>query len=184
MGNKKSVIAPNVLFLGVNDAGKTTIIHSCVNDFTQPPTKVILPTIGHSVSHFKLNKVKFTVWDVPGREKFRDLWVNYYKDCQAVVFVIDAASENSVLSESRDLLTESILQHIRLKDKPVLVLANKQDLPNARSPVTLQELINVHISKRKKCNYMIFGCCAKTGEGLEEAFKWLATEIKKQAKPA
>jgi ADP-ribosylation factor-like protein 6 len=35
--------------------------------------------------------VKFTVFDMSGAGRYRTLWEQYYKDAQAVIYVIDSA---------------------------------------------------------------------------------------------
>ena len=59
----------------------------------------------------------------------RPYWRCYYQDTNAVVYVIDSADKER-LDVSRQEL-ELMLQEEELKGAPVLILANKQDLPNA-----------------------------------------------------
>ena len=60
----------------------------------------------------------------------------YYEDTAAVIFVIDSADESQYLTSKAEffnLLVANDLQHT-----PILIFANKQDMPSAR---TEQEII-------------------------------------------
>ena len=59
----------------------------------------------------------------------RPYWRCYYQDTNAVVYVIDSADRERLDVARQEL--ELMLQEEELRGAPVLVLANKQDLPNA-----------------------------------------------------
>lgn len=79
------------------------------------------------------------------------------------------------MKEASDELARMLYED-ELRDIPVLVLANKQDLGNAYSAEQVHKEFNLDSLKREtKC----FGTSAKTGQGLSEAFDWLANIINK-----
>lgn len=59
----------------------------------------------------------------------RPYWRCYYQDTNAVVYVIDSADKDRMEVAKQEL--ELMLQEEELRGAPVLILANKQDLPNA-----------------------------------------------------
>lgn len=59
----------------------------------------------------------------------RPYWRCYYQDTNAVVYVIDSADKDRLEVARQEL--ELMLQEEELRGAPVLILANKQDLPNA-----------------------------------------------------
>lgn len=70
-----------------------------------------------------------------------------------------------------------ILRYESLREVPLLVLANKQDLPGALSPEEL--CLKLHL--RKVCEgraWYIQPCSATTGMGLEEGFRRIAYLMK------
>jgi len=69
----------------------------------------------------------------------------------------------------------NILYHDDLKDAVVLVLANKSDLPGARDPGEVSELFG--LSDVRTHEWHVQGCCAITGQGLDEALDWLTTKL-------
>jgi len=52
----------------------------------------------------------------------------------------------------------------------ILFLANKQDLPNAKNCRTLARWLGLESWDR--LIWGVFGCCAITGEGLDDALRW------------
>lgn len=88
---------------------------------------------------FQKNKINFTVFDMSGQGKYRTLWEHYYAQCEAIIFVVDAADDLRFAVAQNEL--EMLLQHedIRNKQLPMLFFANKSDLPNAH---TQQEIAN------------------------------------------
>ena len=69
----------------------------------------------------------FTVWDVGGQEKIRQLWKHYYQNSEGLIFVVDS-SDRERMYEAREELF-GILDSDAMRGVPVVVLANKQDLP-------------------------------------------------------
>lgn len=77
---------------------------------------------------FLLNTgVNFLVWDVGGQEKLRPLWKSYTRCTDGIIFVVDSCDIER-LEEAKMELTRTA----RSPDNagvPILILANKQDLP-------------------------------------------------------
>lgn len=67
----------------------------------------------------------------------RPYWRCYYQDTNAVVYVIDSADRERLEVAKQEL--DLMLNEEELKGVPVLILANKQDLPNAMNE---QEICN------------------------------------------
>ena len=63
-----------VLMLGLDAAGKTTILYK----LKLGEVVSSVPTIGFNVETLEYKKTKFTVWDVGGQDKIRLLWRHYY----------------------------------------------------------------------------------------------------------
>ena len=61
----------------------------------------------------------------------RPLWREYYQNTSVLIFVVDS-SDRERISESRDELRK-LLAEEELKNCVLLVMANKQDLPNVMS---------------------------------------------------
>ena len=89
----------------------------------------LLVAVGFNVETVTYKNLKFQVWDLGGQTGLRPYWRCYYQDTNAVIFVVDSADKERIEIAKQEL--ELMLQEEELKGVPVLVLANKQDLPNA-----------------------------------------------------
>ena len=75
LGMKKRHV--NVLCVGLDNSGKTTIINQLRPEKAQASD--IVPTIGLSVEQFKTPGLDFTAFDMSGQGRYRSLWEHYYK---------------------------------------------------------------------------------------------------------
>ena len=55
-----------------------------------------VPTVGFNVEEVNYKGLQFTVWDIGGQSKLRDLWHHYYSGSDAVIYVLDAADEERI----------------------------------------------------------------------------------------
>jgi signal recognition particle receptor subunit beta len=60
----------------------------------------------------------------------RTVWKYYFSSINGIVFVVDASGNEEKLADAKDELL-SVLANEEAKNIPILVFANKQDLPNA-----------------------------------------------------
>ncbi|XP_064499749.1 ADP-ribosylation factor-like protein 6 isoform X1 [Pseudopipra pipra] len=105
LGLKKKEV--HVLCLGLDNSGKTTIINKLKPSNAQ--TQDIVPTIGFSIEKFKTSSLSFTVFDMSGQGKYRDLWEHYYKEGQAIIFVIDSSDKLRMVVAKEEL--DTLLNH-------------------------------------------------------------------------
>ena len=70
-----------------------------------------------------------------------------------------------------------VLDNPSVKDNsvPILILANKQDLPTSRNAGEIARALKLHTVTNQ--SYAIFPCSAKTAFNLEEALEWLRQRI-------
>jgi ADP-ribosylation factor-like protein 5B len=64
-----------------------------------------------------------------------------------------------------------VLEHEDLARTPILVLANKQDLPDAMGVEELTRALDLHAIRNH--DWHIQACCALNGQGLLEALSWI-----------
>ena len=169
-----STIPSRVILIGLDNAGKTTILYKLkLNEVI-----TTIPTIGFNVEEVTVKNLTMTVWDVGGQTKIRPLWQHYFQNNDAVIYIVDS-SDQARLEEAREELF-SVLSDDRLRDCALLVLANKQDLPNAASVTQVTDALQLHKLRQRK--WFVQGSCAVSGDGLTEGFTWLADTIKAQKK--
>ena len=118
-----------ILLIGLSESGKTSLLEAVKGAYVKghriAPPDAIPVTIGMNLLKIAVMDMDVTLWDVGGT--MRKIWPQYYGEADGVVFVVDA-SDRQQFGESCEALRE-ILQNTATC--PVLVLANKQDLPHA-----------------------------------------------------
>uniref|UniRef100_A0A8K9WMZ8 ADP-ribosylation factor-like protein 6 n=1 Tax=Oncorhynchus mykiss TaxID=8022 RepID=A0A8K9WMZ8_ONCMY len=179
LGLKKKEV--NVLCLGLDNSGKTTIINQlkpiivCLSVFClcvlQTQTQDIVPTIGFNIEKFKSSSLSFTVFDMSGQSRYRNLWEHYYKESHAIIFVIDSGDKLRMVVAKEELDTLLNHQDICSRRMPVLLFANKSDLREAMSSVKVSQLLCLENIKDKP--WHICASNAVKGEGLQEGVDWL-----------
>ena len=172
----KNTIDFKILMLGLDLSGKTTILYQMK---TAEVVKTI-PTIGFNVEDVIIENDtqinNLTVWDVGGHEKIRILWKHYYEKTDGLIYVVDSADINRI-EESAEILKE-IMKDENLKNCPILIMANKQDLKEALSPVEITEKLGMNNIEGRE--WSVNGCSANTGKGIKESFDWLNLAMNKK----
>lgn len=158
--------ALRVLILGLDAAGKTTVLYR----LKLGEVVTTIPTIGFNIETVTSGQSTITAWDLGYREKLIPLWRHYYPNTTGMIFVLDSADQSRLL-EAKSIL-DMLLWEENLSGVPVLFLANKQDLPSALLPSqVVTELDLQHISDRP---WLVVGSSCYTGAGLQEGLDWLA----------
>eukprot|EP00968_Pinguiococcus_pyrenoidosus_P013310 scaffold1213_cov256-Pinguiococcus_pyrenoidosus.AAC.3 len=167
-----------IVVLGLEGVGKTTMLKAlqgdreprgekssgghCCTCFTAdltPPTMSVMPSGGFKPVKLNVGRTKATFFDLGGRQKLRGIWANYYHDVHACVFVLDGAAEPEAFTESLRQLKRCMNHHF-LKFKPVLILANKEDLPEARSSNVIRRQLHSAVGVQEGPLVRIFDCVA------------------------
>ena len=134
-----------------------------------------IPTIGFNVETVSpVKNVSFTVWDVGGQDKIRPLWRHYFIGCEGLIYVVDS-SDKSRFAEAQNEL-EWILDSDEMAGVPLVILANKQDLPQAVSPADLAGSLGLDKVRNRK--WHIQGTSALSGEGVFQAMQELSSLVK------
>mmetsp|Transcript_12702 Transcript_12702/g.43316 ORF Transcript_12702/g.43316 Transcript_12702/m.43316 type:complete len:186 (+) Transcript_12702:169-726(+) len=164
-----------ILILGLDNAGKTTILYKLQNE-TDDEEIMTIPTIGFNVEAIEYKNLTLTVWDIGGQDKIRPLWRHYYSDTQGVIFVVDSNDRDRVAMAKDEL--HGLLDQFELRDATVLIYANKQDLPNALPPARLVQELELNSLRTHK--WYIQACCGTSGDGLYEGLDWLSATLTKR----
>lgn len=164
-----------ILMVGLDAAGKTTVLYK----LKMNETIATIPTIGFNVETVKPAKnVSFTVWDVGGQDKIRPLWRHYFSGAEGLVYVVDS-SDRSRFDEAKNEL-DWILESDEMVGVPVVILANKQDLPRAATPSDVA--MRLGLDKLRNRKWYVQGTSALTGDGIYDAMKELSTLVKEYQK--
>lgn len=107
----------------------------------QASVKEVTPTVGFNVEQFARSAINFTVFDMSGAGKYRNLWEHYYKDAQAIIFVIDCSDKLRMCVVKEEL--QAMLQHQDTRGVPTLFFANKIDISDHLNPVECVQYLDL-----------------------------------------
>ena len=165
-----------ILFLGLDNAGKTTLLHMLKDERVAQPAQTMNPNDEQLV----MGSIKFHAIDLGGHTRARRLWKDYLQNADCVVYVIDAA-ERSRFDESRAELA-GLLAEPDLQGVPFLILGNKVDKPDAASEDELKRTFDIYQTTGKGRTSVdsnirpieIFMCSILEKFGYGEGFKWVS----------
>ena len=184
----------SLLLLGLDNAGKTTLLHRLK---TGGEIRPFPPTDRPALEEFSISTsssrgaLKFTAWDLGGHEAVRHLWQDYVStQVSSILFLVDAADTERLEEAAYELdalVGEGLLQGI-----PVALLLNKCDLPEALSTAEIcrrlefSRLVAEHAAAdgteddssatphKQKELMAVFRISVLKGEGYQDAFRWIS----------
>jgi GTP-binding protein SAR1 len=169
-----------LLFLGLDNAGKTTLLHMLRDNRLVQHT----PTHHPTSEELTMGNVVFTTYDLGGHKEARRLWKEYFSHVEAIVYLIDA-SDMARLEESKREL-DLLLQDAEIGNVPILCLGNKIDAPGALGEYELRHRVGLLQTTGKGANVKLaaetrplelFMCSIANREGYGDGFRWLSQYI-------
>ncbi|XP_061349228.1 GTP-binding protein SAR1A-like [Gastrolobium bilobum] len=173
-----------ILFLGLDNAGKTTLLHMLKDKRLAQHQPTQFPTS----EELSIGGIKFKAFDLGGHRIARRVWKDYYETVDAVVYLVDAFDKERFPETKTEL--DALLSDDSLANTPFLILGNKIDLPYAASEDELcyyMGLSDFTTGKGKgKVNLAdsgirpmeTFMCSIVRKMGYGEGFQWLSRYIK------
>ena len=168
-------LSSKVIVLGDGAVGKTSIVHRYVTDKFQ---KRYTATIGVDILNktVKVTKevtdyeVNLNLWDIGGQDSFKLVRGKFYKQAIAALLIFDVTNRRSFenleawIKEAYDNVEQQI---------PFVMIGNKIDLTDSRAVPTEE------IQKKAKDLgiALVIETSAVTGEGIDQAFNYLAHTI-------
>lgn len=127
-------------------------------------------TVGMDLAQLKLNGFDIFLFGCPGLLRFKVMREVVASGADGYMFIFDAAHPET----DNDAI--SMLNLIRKADVPIVYLANKQDIKDARAPEVIKKQNNLPE------NCIIFPTSTKTGLNIKDSIKYLVNEIYKNYK--
>jgi small GTP-binding protein len=159
------MIQKKICMVGVYGTGKTSLVQRYVQSIFSAKYH---STVGVKVDRKEVNlgatTVTLLLWDVEGGTDDHEIPASYLRGAHAMFFVADGTRRETVdaLSDLRERARAAA------GDVPSIVALNKNDLQDqwTIAPSDTSKLITagVHVVRTS----------AKTGEGVEDSFRWLA----------
>eukprot|EP00201_Polytomella_parva_P006229 CAMPEP_0175084202 /NCGR_PEP_ID=MMETSP0052_2-20121109/27905_1 /TAXON_ID=51329 ORGANISM="Polytomella parva, Strain SAG 63-3" /NCGR_SAMPLE_ID=MMETSP0052_2 /ASSEMBLY_ACC=CAM_ASM_000194 /LENGTH=238 /DNA_ID=CAMNT_0016355933 /DNA_START=13 /DNA_END=730 /DNA_ORIENTATION=- len=162
-----------VVMVGLDNAGKTTILYKLSLGEVVSSTA----TIGSNVELVRLKNVQLEIWDLGGQESLRPFWTTYYKNTDAIILVVDSTDRARIRIAKAEL--QILLGNEQLVKTPILIFANKQDLPDAMTPAEIAESLSLNDAAAMMAaggrdrEWQLQPCCALDGTGLVEGITWV-----------
>ena len=135
----------------------------------------VTPTVGFNVDEFSKGSISFTVFDMSGAGRYRNLWEQHYREARAIIFVVDSADKLRLCVAKDEL--DTMLRAADLNGKPFLIFANKMDVPSALSPVDIAQ--GLALDEINGHPWQIVPSNALDGTGLQEGVDWLTNFLTK-----
>ena len=173
MGNSQKK-AGKCLVVGLDNSGKSTILNHLKPE--KKKSTDVYATVGFLVERFTYQGTSFTMFDMSGQGRYRNLWEHYYQEAQGIIFVVDSADTVRMCVVKDEL--DTLLQHKDLKTRtsvPVLFFANKSDVAKGMTAAEISEALELH--KLSDRPWTIVASNGLTGAGLDEGVKWLTGKL-------
>jgi GTP-binding protein SAR1 len=163
-----------ILFLGLDNAGKTTLLQMLKSSTLASHT----PTFHPNAEELIIGNVRFHTHDLGGHEAARRLWKDYYTTVDGIVYVVDALDRDrfpEAREELNAILADDVLAHV-----PILVLGNKIDAFGAVSEHELRSALALYQTTGKNGDAInvrpieVFMCSVVRKMGYRDGFEWLS----------
>lgn len=159
------MLQKKICMVGVHGTGKTCLVQRYVHSIFSDK---YLGTVGVKIDRKEVQAngqpVVLLLWDLEGRDGDRDISTSYVRGAHGIIYVVDGTRRETFdqIFEIRDIVRGE------LGDVPSVLALNKADLADAWALDTAAE----QSAAREKWHKL--RTSAKTGEGVESAFQWLA----------
>ena len=161
-----------LLVVGNSAVGKSSILRRFTQDKFNPNyfatvgidffTKDVI--LDDKVIHIK-------IWDTAGQERYKSLTQGFFRNAQGIIIVYDITNQTSF--DDLKYWIQSIENNTNLQNKiiPAIIIGNKIDILE-------REVDNISAENfAKEIKYKYFEVSAKSGQGVDEAIKYLIKKV-------
>lgn len=163
-----------LLFLGLDNAGKTTLLHMLKDDKIAQHE----PTVHPLSEEIIIGKFRFLAFDLAGHETGRILWRDYFPMAGAIFFLVDS-SDRSRFPEAAEEIAK-LLKAPALEAVPLVVCGMKTDLKEAASKQEFEKALNLQDLWASSRKVKLFMCSIVQRQGYGDAIRWLMEVMEEQ----
>ena len=125
--NERKAYNIKIIFLGEAGVGKTSLINGYLgNEFDGQIMTTCSPKQSTKIVKLDNYKLKLTLWDTMGQEKFRSLSKSFIKGSNIVILVYDITRRESF--SELDFWTNSVKEELNNDESIIGIVGNKTDL--------------------------------------------------------
>ncbi|KAA3455170.1 ras-related protein RABC2a-like isoform X1 [Gossypium australe] len=178
-----------ILLIGDSSVGKSSMLLS----FISASAEDLAPTIGVDFKVKLLSvggkRLKLTIWDTAGQEKFRTLTSSYYRGSQGIILVYDVTRRDT-FTNLTDVWAKEVELYSTNQDCVKILVGNKVDMLFSLHSysIIIANLFKFQDSERavsreegialaKELGSIFLECSAKTRKNVEQCFEELALKI-------
>lgn len=121
-----------ISILGLPGVGKSTLLKMLTG---QNIPRNYVPTVALSFGNTEIGKYKISLWDLAGQNQFRFMWDSFLQGTSTIILVTDSTREG--VKKTKEL----VKKYSNFNGSKLLVIANKQDLPDAISPSEVESIL-------------------------------------------
>ena len=112
-----------------------------------------------------------------GQASHRSLWKYHFQGAKGLLFAVDSSDRQRMPEAKRELL--ELLEDDQLQDSIIIVLANKQDVPDSMSAQEVAEILSLGDVLGAGRPWFVQPTSAMCGEGVHEAMDWVLANLGK-----
>ena len=151
-----------IVLIGDTSVGKSCLLTRFADDqFTENYVTTIGVDFRFKTMIVMDKIVKVQVWDTAGQERYRSITNAYYRGAEGILIVFDVTKKESFENIQNWINEVTVYTG---KDVIMICLGNKNDLKKYIDNKEINEF-------KKKTGLEIINVSAKTGDGVEDAFK-------------
>jgi small GTP-binding protein len=168
------VIQKKICLVGVYGTGKTSLARQFVySKFSEKYHSTVGVKIDRKQVDVDGTTVNLLIWDLEGRDGHQDIQTSYLRGASGVIYVVDGTRRETF---------EQLLELRAVVDKaigavPSVAAVNKVDL------VDQWQVSDEQYGALDETKWYKLKTSAKTGVGVEDAFRWLAGAMVGGARP-
>eukprot|EP00349_Pseudokeronopsis_sp_Brazil_P011154 CAMPEP_0202977250 /NCGR_PEP_ID=MMETSP1396-20130829/84145_1 /ASSEMBLY_ACC=CAM_ASM_000872 /TAXON_ID= /ORGANISM="Pseudokeronopsis sp., Strain Brazil" /LENGTH=206 /DNA_ID=CAMNT_0049715973 /DNA_START=285 /DNA_END=905 /DNA_ORIENTATION=- len=172
----------NIVFLGLDNAGKTTLLYMLQSDrFTQTDS-----TVHPHQAEVTIGNIRFNSYDWADTRRLGKHGKSTAAQLDGIIFIIDAADRERLPEAKKEL--DTLLEMSELQTVPFVVFGNKIDKKESLKEEELREYFGLHFHstmgkdpKQKNPGARpieVFMCSVAKRVGYSDGFQWLSNFIK------
>ena len=159
------MIQKKLCMVGAPGTGKTSLVQRFVHSkFSEKYHSTVGVKIDRKQVEVAGVTVNLLLWDLEGHDRFQNVQGSYLRGSSGLIFVADGTRRDTLetLAELRELSRGTIGR------VPSVAAVNKADLTDA------WQLGDADLELLEREHGFVLRTSAKTGDGVEDAFRWLA----------